>query len=115
MKIYIGDIKNLYYVKKNDSDGEITEINTNSVVVVKDALFYYNFLGVPVSLDYDTFLPTYSEAKQYIVDSCRCNPSSVNGKSCLYVSYDNLDSQEISKQQFRKIKKAYKSQRQKNR
>ena len=58
MKYCTGPIKNMY-VKNMGVNEKIGEIVTESIVVRKNAPFYWNPLGRLVSFEYNTFLPTF--------------------------------------------------------
>ena len=61
MKYCTGAIKNMY-VKKVGISETASKVVTESIVLKKDAPFYWNLLGRLISFEYNTFLPTKSEA-----------------------------------------------------
>lgn len=113
MKVYRGEIKNAY-VKNIDFCDGVTVVTTDSVVVKKDALFYAGLTGRKISFDYNTYLATAEEAIDLLENSARDNPR-INVGSCLFVNYGDLVPEEISKEEFKQLKKSYKEQRQNKR
>lgn len=108
MKIYRGEIKRAY-VKSIDFCDGVAVVATDSITVKKDALFYIGMVGRTISFDYDTYLATKSEAFSLLELAAKKNSTADIG-SCLYVDYSTLVPEEISKTDFKQMKKTYKEQ-----
>ena len=61
-KLYTGEIKKLSIKNLDPKPGALMNLAYESMVIKKDALFYINFLGVPISVDFNTKLLTREEA-----------------------------------------------------
>lgn len=107
MKYFTGDIKRMY-VKNVTVDGNISNIETESVVLIKDSPFYCNIVGRLISMKYNTFLPTYSEADYVVERLARLNPDNLEAATCIYADYDNMKAHNTSKQDFKVMKKNFK-------
>lgn len=110
MKYCTGAIKNLY-VKDMGVNERIGEIVTESIVLRKNAPFYWNFLGRLVSFEYNTFLPTRDEAEAYVVEAARRYPNNPGAATCVFADYGNMEVHEIGKKEFKALKKTYKAMR----
>lgn len=110
MNIYRGDIKKVS-VKNVEFYLGTAVVKTETVVVQKDALFYSGFAGRKISFDYDTFLPTEYEARDLVVDAAKKDP--YNPSSCLFVDYNSLTPEPITKEGLKQLKKSYKGRRHK--
>ena len=110
-KLYTGEVKKMT-VKKLDIFPETdNKLAFNSVVVKKDALFYINRLGVPISIDHDTKLLTRCEAEYYLRDFVKRFPRSADKISCVYAEPPFSFVRELSDEEFRKLKKEKKEER----
>ena len=107
--IYTGEIKKIY-VKNIDfsNNGSISEIELSQITVVKEAKFYKNFLGKIISFKYDSLLPTEEEAKIYATNIISSHPTKIEEAECIFVDYDNLTPDAITKEEFKQLKKQYK-------
>ena len=110
MKYCTGTIKNMYVksVGVNENAGKII---TDSMVINKNAPFYWNIVGRLVSFEYNTFLPTKSEAEAFVIGRAKAFPEHLHLATCLYADYGNMESHEISKKDFKQLKKTYKAMR----
>ena len=104
-KIYCG---NIHRLKIYSVDEVAKTTGFESVILVKDALFYRNRLGKLISFDYDTVLPTLYEAQINLINSF--NKS--NSNKDLYCVYANeseiLPSEFITNKELKMLKKEYK-------
>ena len=107
MIYFTGNIKKMY-VKGLNEDGTI---ETESVVLLKDSPFYSNIVGRLISMEYNTFLPTRSEADYFVECLAKAHPNNLSGATCVYADYDNMKSCEVSKKDFKIKKKTYKEKR----
>ena len=57
-KLYTGEVKRMTVKKLDIFPGTMDTLSFESVVVKKDALFYMNFLGVPISIYHGSKLLT---------------------------------------------------------
>lgn len=110
MKYCTGAIKNLY-VKDMGVNERIGEIVTESIVLRKNAPFYWNFLGRLVSFEYNTFLPTKDEAEAYVVEAAKRHPNNLGAATCMFADYGHMEVHEIDKKAFKALKKTYKIMR----
>ncbi|MBO5120586.1 MAG: hypothetical protein J6C28_02725 [Bacilli bacterium] len=107
MKYCTGPIKNMY-VKSMGVNEKIGEIVTESIVLQKNAPFYWNPLGRLVSFEYNTFLPTKSEAETFVEESAKRHPGCLELATCMYADYGHMTVHEISRKEFKQLKKTYK-------
>ena len=107
MRIYTGQIRNMY-VKNVEINGSNVRVVTDSIVLKKKAPFYPNFVGRQISFEYGTFLPTQNEAIAYIEESVKRHPESADSVTCMYACYDSLTPQDLSKSEFKLLKKTWK-------
>ena len=110
-KIYTGNINRLTVKNINIFPAAIDKLAFNSVVVEKNALFYLNRLGVPISIDHGTKLLTRYEAEYYIKNYARVNPYSLGQVSCIYADAPFKFSHEINNDEFKKLMKEKKKER----
>jgi hypothetical protein len=110
-KIYTGDIKKLSIKKLDPKPGALINLAYESTVLKKDALFYINFLGVPISLDYNTKLLTREEAVYYLKNGFKVNPSLSHCLSCMYQDQNLTFSHEITKEEFKQLIKTKRAER----
>ena len=110
MKYCTGPIKNMY-VKNMGVNEKIGEIVTESIVVRKNAPFYWNPLGRLVSFEYNTFLPTREEALTFVTEAAIRHPEHPEMATCLYADYGHMESHEIGRKEFKALKKTYKAMR----
>lgn len=107
--IYTGEIKKVYVKNINFStNGSISEIELSQLTIVKDEKFYKNVLGKIISFKYDSSLPTEEEAKFYAKSVISSNPTKLEQAECIFVDYDNLTPDAITKEEFKQLKKQYK-------
>ena len=114
MKIYNGKIKNLY-VKSVEVNGDKINVLTDSVVLRENAPFYVNRFGRLVSFEHATFLPTFDEAESFVKGVIMNTPKAFDRATCLYACYGDMKEEEISKDQFKVLKKTYKNIRKEKR
>ena len=112
-KLYTGSIKKLTVKNINIFPAAIEKIAFESVVVEKDSLFYMNFFGVPISVDYGTKLLTKSEAECYIKDFAKAFPGNLDKASCIYANGPFKFSHEITNDDFKKLIKQKRIERKK--
>ena len=108
MKYCTGPIKNMY-VKSMGVNEKIGEIVTESIVLQKNAPFYWNPLGRLVSFEYNTFLPTKSEAEAFVEETARRHPERLDLATCMYADYGHMTVHEIGRSEFKQLKKTYKA------
>lgn len=105
--IYKGNINTLY-VKDFQVTDKGVSITLDSVVIAKDSLFYRNFAGKMISFEYNTYLPTYTEAEHFVHSSA--NPKT-GGAPCVYVNYNSLEKCPEERRSVKELKKVFKAQR----
>lgn len=108
MKYCTGAIKNMY-VKNVGVNESVSKVVTESVVLKKDAPFYWNPLGRLISFEHNTFLPTKSEAEAFVVGRAKSLPNHLHLATCIYADYGNMEVHEISRKEFKQLKKTYKA------
>ena len=110
MRIYTGQIKNLYVKSFQINKDGLRVIETESVVVRKDAPFYRNFVDKMISFEYDTYLPTQSEAEAFVLDAAqKSTGANIDGATCLYADYSDMQRVDVSKEEFKTLKKKYRA------
>lgn len=115
-KIIEGPIHSLYIKNIEINDG-ILKIQKADITIIKNALFYINYLGHPISFDYNTVLPYKEEADDYLENYIQINsshPEKINPEngSCLYIKPEELQAKEIiSNNEFKLLKQKYKSKK----
>ena len=107
MKYCTGPIKNMY-VKNIGISEKVREVVTESIVLQKNAPFYWNRFGRLVSFEYGTFLPTESEAEAYVEEAARLHPEYLENATCMYADYGHMEVHEIGRKEFKVLKKTYK-------
>lgn len=107
MKYCTGPIKNMY-VKSIGVNENIGKVVTESIVLQKNAPFYWNGMGRLVSFEYGTFLPTKSEAETFVEEAARRHPDYLTSATCMYAGYGEMTVHEISRKEFKQLKKTYK-------
>ena len=110
MKYCTGTIKNMY-VKSIGVNENAGKIITDSMVINKNAPFYWNIVRRLISFEYNTFLPTKSEAKAFVVERARKFPEHLHLATCMYADYGNMEVHEIGRKEFKQLKKTYKVMR----
>lgn len=110
-KLYTGDIKKLSIKKLDPKPGALINIAFESTVVKKDALFYVNFAGVVISLDYGTKLLSRDEAEYYLKSGLKVNPALSHLLYSLYQDADVKFSHEVTKEEFKQLLKTKKAER----
>ena len=110
-KIYTGEIKKLSIKKLEPKPDALINIAYESTVFKKDALFYVNFMGVVISLDYGTKLLRREEAEYYLKSGLKVNPSLAHLVPCLYQDSEVKFSHEITDEEFKQIKKTARVER----
>ena len=107
--IYKGNLKSLYVKGFQVTDkGIIASLGT--ILLQRDALFYKNFVGKVINFQYDTHLPSYSEAETFLRSSAK--PGSI-GLSCLYADYESIVPAPEETRSVKELKKEFKLQRKK--
>ena len=110
-KLYTGEIKKLSIKNLDPKPGALMNLAYESMVIKKDALFYINFLGVPISVDFNTKLLTREEAVYYLQNGLKVNPGLCQSLSCMYQDENLTFSHEVSKEEFKKLMKTKKEER----
>lgn len=110
-KLYTGEIKKLSIKKLDPKPGALMNLAYESTVIKKDALFYLNFLGVPISVDFNTKLLTREEAVYYLQNGFKVNPGLCQCLSCMYQGENLTFSHEVSKEEFKQLMKTKKEER----
>lgn len=110
-KLYTGEIKKLSIKKLEPRPDALMNIAYESTVVQKDALFYVNFAGVLISLDYGTKLLTRDEAEYYLKSGLKVNPSLAHLVHCVYQDSNVTFSHEVTKEEFKQLVKSKKEER----
>lgn len=106
-RIYHGKVMKLVVgvVEVKPSATEI--LKASKFVVREDALFYRNMFGKMVNFEFNTVLPTYDEAFDYIQIQKTRN-SSCGSASCLYSDLNDMIPEDVSVEHFKQLKKEYK-------
>ena len=110
-KLYTGEVKKMTVKKLDIFPGTDNKLAFNSVVVKKDALFYINRLGVPISVDHDTKLLTQGEAEYYLREFAKKFPRSAESASCIYAEPPFTLAKEVTNEEFKQLKKEKKEER----
>lgn len=98
-KIYQGPIKNMH-VKDLKVTSRGLEFALEDTIAVKNSLFYKNMFGRMINLEYDNFLATRQEAKDFVNETAN---------SIIFVDYNELEYyDEINKKELKELKKHYK-------
>ena len=106
MKYCTCDIKSVR-IKNFCVNENISDAITEDVVLEKNSPFYWNFVGRIISLKHRTFLPTKEEARSIVLSEHLNHPKKTN-ISCMYADYENMGVHEISRKEFKQLKKTYK-------
>lgn len=105
--IYKGNLNSLF-IKDFQVTDKGVNVSLESVVVKRDVLFYKNFIGKMICFEYDTHLPTYYEAEEFVKGSVKEDGT---GSSCLYADYDSIHMFPEEKRSIKELKKEFKLQR----
>lgn len=107
-KIYTGDIKR-YNIKKLGIDKNAEKIlEANQAIVKKDALFYYNKLGILISFDYRTRLPDFNEAEELSIYEAKNSFTHSADPGFIYCDEKSIKyDKSISTAEFKVLKKTY--------
>ena len=105
MHIYRNDIRNLIVQDFDITPNGVKIVKTRSVVVKDNAPFYSGLGHSKISFDYGTVLCSENEALDYLSAILTDKPSS-SIRTCLYTT-DQFVSEEISRQEFKQLKKTY--------
>lgn len=109
--IYKGTLKNLYVKDFQVSEeGLAVALDLESVIVAKDSLFYRNFTGRLINFEYNTYLPSKTEAKAFVREVCKYNPMSSKA-SCLYADYGSIEEAKDETRSVKEIKRYYKAKK----
>ena len=109
--IYKGTLKNLYVKDFQVSEeGLVVALDLESVIVAKDSLFYRNFTGRLINFEYNTYLPSFIEAKAFVREVCKYNPMSSKA-SCLYADYSSIEEAKEETRSIKEIKRYYKAKK----
>ncbi len=109
-KIYKGKMRRLIVSNIDVTDKAITLLEYDTPVVEKDLLFYYSRLGALISFDYDTRLPDFAEASDYIKDTIAHMGyiTTPPFPSCPYVDEGDVKFfHEIGDRDFKSLKKRF--------
>ncbi len=106
MKIYRGEIRNLIVQDFDLTPTGAKIVKTRNVVLKTDAPFYAGFGHSKISFDYGTVLCTENEAMDYLEHMLSVNPAT-SVRTCIYTA-DQFTSEEISRKDFKQLKKTYK-------
>lgn len=109
-KIYKGPIRKLMVteaIKQVDGTLSLKIPEAEQGQIVKsDAEFYINWFGSQISLDYNTKLPDYNEARSYVERVAETHPEVA---TCIYVNNHEVHySHSINKDQLKVLKKTNK-------
>lgn len=116
-KLYKAPMRKLTVSHLEISDGAIQKLEFQDPIIRKDLLFYRNLFGAYISFEYDTRLPDYGEATDYIRDSLsrRETPDVPPYPSCSFVKDDDFTySHEVDDHVFKTLKKYYRGLRKEN-
>lgn len=105
MHIYRNDIRNLIVQDFDITPNGVKIVKTRSVVVKDNAPFYSGLGYSKISFDYGTVLCSEIEALDYLSAVLTDKPSS-SIRTCLYTT-EQFVSEEISRQEFKQLKKTY--------
>ena len=110
-KLYTGEIRNLTIKSIDPNTSALKKIAYESTVVRNDALFYKNFAGAIISVDYDTKLLSRDEAEYFLECCVETAPSRAMQASCLYQGTDFKFSHEVTNEELKKLIKTKKIER----
>ena len=110
-KLYTGEVKRMTVKKLDIFPGTMDTLSFESVVVKKDALFYMNFLGVPISIDHGTKLLTKYESQYYLKECAKRIPQKAEKISCIHADGPYTFSHEISDKEFKQLLKTKRAER----
>ena len=111
--IYKGNLRNLSIKSLEVNNGRVSKIDFQSAVIKEDILFYRGILGAYISFDYNTRLPDYGEAREYVTQWVNglADPSSER-PHCIYTDIDEITfDRTVSKEEFKQMKKTYQQKR----
>lgn len=109
-RIYKGPIRKLMVteaIRKTDGTFSLKIPEPEQAEIIKnDAEFYINWFGSQISLDYNTKLPDYNEARTYVENIAKTNPELA---SCIYVNDQEIHySHIIENDELKVLKKIHK-------
>jgi hypothetical protein len=108
-ELYKGNIRNHSVSEITITNNGVQIAKSGSIIIKKDALFYRNFSGKMISLDYDTVLPTFEEAFIYATNQLNNNKEVLQLASCVFVNDKELQYvKTISNKELKELKKSYK-------
>ncbi len=110
-KLYTGEVKRLSIKKLDPNVEALRDIAFESTVVQKDALFYVNFAGVLISVDYNTKLLNRCEAEYYLRSCYKANPETAHLAGCVYKDSGATFSHEVTNEEFKQLIKSKKAER----
>lgn len=110
-KLYTGNIKKLSFKNFEVNPSAFRKIAFDSVVVDKDALFFINCMGVPISVDYNTKLLTREEAEDFVEYLVEKHPNDPNLATCIYADEEFSFSHEVTRKELKKLFKDKKAER----
>ena len=110
-KLYTGEIKQLTIKNLNLNPNSLKDIAFESVSVNKEALFYLNFLGIPISIEHGTKLLNRDEAEYYLKHGLETMPDKTYDLSCIYSEPPYKISHEVSNEEFKVLMKNAKTNR----
>lgn len=110
-KLYTGEIKRLSIKKLDPNLDALQNIAYESTVVEKDALFYVNFAGVLISVEYNTKLLNRNEAEYYLRSCVKADPNTAHLAGVVYKDDGVVFSHEITNGEFKKLIKTKKAER----
>lgn len=111
VQIYQGAIKKLYVATDMIIRGKHS-YDIESMTLQKDALFYENFFGRKISVDYDTYLPTEEEAHIFCRNQTVGGLGNIDKATCVYADYDHMKPHsEVSRNELKRLIKTAKQKR----
>lgn len=109
-RIYKGPIRKLMVteaIRRTDGTFSLKIPTAEQGQIIKnDAEFYVNWFGSQISLDYNTKLPDYNEARAYVEKAARTNPEQA---TCIYANEHEIHySHSVENGKLKILKKSYK-------
>lgn len=111
-QLYKGTINNLYIKDLKIENGNIKNIILASTTLNKEACFYKGPFGTIISFEYETKLPNYGEAEDYIKHQITLNSNKKDLATCLYLDEDSIRPEKCVKRKvFKQLKKELRKKR----
>ncbi len=113
--LYKCHIRNLVINGITFKGNSIDEIDYSGSILIKDALFYRNRLGVLVSLDYDTELCSFHEAQDFCIQSiinAIVEKNQYPYNECLFYNESELSFlRKVPNKEIKQLKKQYREKK----